>query len=225
MQDPEILSYTEYLYDYLRYYRPIAVIDRIPIEDPIADVDYIVLQYMAKYGIESIRGGSYTSIYIKPQYAQIQWMIDEIRSWIRPQDPLYDYFQEKWRRDRADEIFQNELRINDDASRAKDEAMYYFLTHDSMGNEIFWQDYLYDITPEFVKDSHPHNESILNALKEKYTEICLEDSDDYRAMLYTIINHIEQYAFHLSTHIYEDEMENTGPMDCGIDVVALNEIS
>ena len=222
MEDRDILSYTQYLYDYLRMYRPVSVIDRIPLGEGnrIADLDYIVLQYMAKHGIEFIRGGSYTSVYIKPHYTQIQWMLDHIHLWICPEDPLYDYFQEKWKRDRADEIFQNELRINQHETKAKDEEMYYILTHDSAGNEVFWNDYLYDITPEFIQDSD--QEYILDTIKEKYALIRDEDLEQYdyntyKIMLYTIINHIDQYAFHLSTHIYEEENEKEGPNGNGDD--------
>jgi len=222
MDDAYILAYSSFIYCYLQRYRPIRIVDRIALGDHFANLDYIVIQYMAKYGIENIRGGSYIDMNITSQYPRIQSMIDTIYTWIIPEDPLYDYFQERRKNDRALEIFRNELRIHNTPKHAKDEEMYYSLTRDSLGDEIFWNDYLYDITPAFIADSE--NTVILDLLKEKYSHVChIEsicdadadaDADAYKTMLYTVINHIDQYAFHLSTYVYEEDIEKVAPIGC-----------
>lgn len=207
MSQEDILAYSTFTYDYLRMYCPIAIVEEIPLSGS-GPPDYIVFQYMAKYGIEAIRGGSYTDIYIKPHYTGIQYMIDSINSWIQPDDVLYDYFVERRREERAAEIEANEWRYDDPQLLVKDEDMYYRLTHDSSGTRIFWQDYLYDITPEWLQD--PENADLIESIKKIYsslsmfTSIVKEETMNEtlcKTMLYTIINAVDQYEFHLSTHV------------------------
>ena len=48
----------ELLYDFPKQYRPILVVERY-MNRPVFDIQSIVLQYMYKYGVYSVRGGIY----------------------------------------------------------------------------------------------------------------------------------------------------------------------
>jgi hypothetical protein len=54
------------LYDYVNKYRPIQITETIYSADPL-QIDRTVLSYMIKYGIENVRGGSYSEL-VLPDY-------------------------------------------------------------------------------------------------------------------------------------------------------------
>lgn len=57
--DEDILLNAEIYYSYLQKYKPISIIKKIKIEN-IIEVDSHVKQYMMEYGIDNVRGGSYS---------------------------------------------------------------------------------------------------------------------------------------------------------------------
>lgn len=62
----EVLRTCSSLYDYVNKYRPIQIVETIYSADPL-QIDRFVLSYMIKYGIENVRGGSYSEL-VLPDY-------------------------------------------------------------------------------------------------------------------------------------------------------------
>jgi len=57
--DSQLLLEAEIYYDYLKKYKPISIIKRYENHDSL-DIDKYVKQYMIEYGVDYVRGGSYS---------------------------------------------------------------------------------------------------------------------------------------------------------------------
>lgn len=74
----KIMTNCALLYDYVYKYRPVKIVDVIP-NIEFVQIDRIVLEYMHKYGVENVRGGSYSSevlpdYVLKTLYLQLNTM-------------------------------------------------------------------------------------------------------------------------------------------------------
>lgn len=57
--DSEYMLDAEVYYDYLKKYKPISIIKKMDYDSPL-DIDKYVKQYMIEYGVEFVRGGTYS---------------------------------------------------------------------------------------------------------------------------------------------------------------------
>ena len=65
--DQKIKNECEILYDFVKLHKPLSIFDKVKIDKDFSLIDLNVKKYMLQYGIEHVRGGSYSST-VLPSY-------------------------------------------------------------------------------------------------------------------------------------------------------------
>jgi hypothetical protein len=81
--DAQLMLEAEIYYDYLKKYKPVCILKKIAITDPL-DIDKHVKQYMIEYGIDHVRGGSYCDEEL-PEYLE-KTLIHELDTFINSEN-------------------------------------------------------------------------------------------------------------------------------------------
>ena len=92
-QSPDkIMLEFEICYDFLKIYKPICIIEIIKETDEL-QLDYVVKQYMYRYGYGYVRGGSYTNIELSPTESLFveRELTESVREYPNKYEHSYEY--------------------------------------------------------------------------------------------------------------------------------------
>ena len=98
--DFEIFIEFEICYEFPKLYKPVYIVEIIPEENPF-HLDYIVKKYMMKYGIENVRGGSYSEpVLSEKQKENLQFEFSSVTTYSDYKEAypyiIKNYLQNKW---------------------------------------------------------------------------------------------------------------------------------
>jgi hypothetical protein len=66
----ELFNEFEYNYEFVKLFKPLYIIEILPEENGY-HLDYMVKKYMLKYGMENVRGGSYSDVILSKKQTEI----------------------------------------------------------------------------------------------------------------------------------------------------------
>jgi len=141
--DFQIFIEFEICYEFPKKYKPLQILEIIPEENSF-HLDYIVKKYMMKYGIENVRGGSYSETNLsKKQNDILQLELDSASNYEDYKEVygyiIKNYVENKWSSET--DILKEISRLNDlltEYSQNKEKMKSFITINKSIKEEFDW---------------------------------------------------------------------------------------